>query len=584
MLPTIIANRYQIIRELSSGGFGETFLAEDTQIPSRRQCVIKQLKPVTDNHEIHQLIKDRFQREAATLEELGNSNEQIPTLYAYFSEGDQFYLVQEWIEGETLFALTRRQKILSENEVKAILIKILPVIGYVHSKGMVHRDITPANIILKTETQQPILIDFGAVKETMGVAINSQGNSSRSIVIGTPGYMPPEQTSGRPVFSSDLYSLGLTAIYLLTGKTPDLLDTDPANGEIMWQSPEISANFAAVIDKSIQIHARDRFASAEEMLSALQSSEFLVSKTIPSEQLSTLKTVVVSPANPNSVEQNVSVRSSDKNNSSLLLPILLGGLGIGLFILLGFFVSRNSQPVTVVVQQAPSSLPPTTPLPQATPSSKNNTPPNPAVIIAPPANNLVKNLPAITPPKVNGNLNVISNTNSTVIGNPGAKNIRSGPGSEYGVVTQVDVGDRLLITGQGQESNGFRWYKIFVPGSGAEGWIAGHLINVDGTNVNAGGTNVEREITRSAPATTNNIRNNPSVENISNAAIAGNPGKKNIRSGPGTQYSAVHVAYPGDRIKILESASDQGGYTWYKVYFPESGASGWIAAQLINLD
>jgi len=565
MLPTIIANRYQVIRELSSGGFGETFLAEDTQIPSRRKCVIKQLKPVTHNPEIHQLVKERFQREAIILEELGNTNDQIPTLYAYFSEGDQFYLVQEWIEGETLFALTQQQKLLSEDVVKEILIKLLPVISYVHSKGIVHRDINPSNIMLKKQSQQPVLIDFGAVKETMGVVINTQGSSSRSIVIGTPGYMPPEQTAGRPVFASDLYSLGLTAIYLLTGTTPDLLDTDPANGEIKWQSPEISANFAAVINRSIQIHTRDRFTTAQEMLTALQSAILPATTIIPLGHFSNLKTVVVSPANSNFTEQPHQI--TDKNNSSKLLPVLLGSLVIGLSILGGILVLRSSQPVTVVVQQAsPNSSPPSTVQPSVSTSiAKNITPTVTAVISPPLANNQINNRPPTTAPAPK----IIDSVspNSTVIGKFGSKNIRSGPGTDYGVVTQVDVGDRLLVTGQEQESNGFIWYKIYDPQSGLEGWIANQLINIDGTNVSS----------------TPTIRDTPNSV-ITNATIVGKPGSKNIRSGPGTQYSALHIAYPGDRIKILETASDQGGYTWYKIYFPESGASGWIAAQLINLD
>ena len=182
-------NRYRVIRVLGSGGFGETFLAEDTQMPSGRRCVIKQLKPVADNPQIYQLVQERFQREAAILEELGDGSNQIPTLYAYFVEGQQFYLVQEYIEGQTLTQKLQQQGLLSESSVKEFLTSILPVLDYVHSKGIVHRDIKPENIIIRTYDNKPVLIDFGAVKETMGTVMTASGDYSRSIVIGTPGFM-----------------------------------------------------------------------------------------------------------------------------------------------------------------------------------------------------------------------------------------------------------------------------------------------------------------------------------------------------------------------------------------------------------
>jgi len=101
-MTTILSNRYKVLRVLGSGGFGQTFLAEDTQMPSRRICVIKQLKAIADNPDIYQIVRDRFQREAATLEALGKDNCLVPELYASFCENDEFYLVQEWIDGKDL--------------------------------------------------------------------------------------------------------------------------------------------------------------------------------------------------------------------------------------------------------------------------------------------------------------------------------------------------------------------------------------------------------------------------------------------------------------------------------------------------
>ncbi|MEA5572958.1 protein kinase domain-containing protein [Calothrix sp. UHCC 0171] len=274
----LLNNRYRAIQNLGNGGFGETFLAEDTQMPSHRRCVIKLLKPITENPQIYQIVQERFQREAAILEELGGSHNQIPALYAYFQQDGQFYLVQEYIEGTTLTSKVRQKGFFSENEVQELLANLLPILDFIHGKRIIHRDIKPDNIIVRHQDNKPVLIDFGAVRELMGTVINSQGSTKSSIVIGTPGYMPSEQAAGRPIYSSDLYSLGITAIYLLTGKQPQELETNPQTGEIVWQEHlsnihhNINPKFIALIDRAIAYHPRDRFANAREMLDALIAS------------------------------------------------------------------------------------------------------------------------------------------------------------------------------------------------------------------------------------------------------------------------------------------------------------------------
>ncbi|AFY37096.1 serine/threonine protein kinase [[Leptolyngbya] sp. PCC 7376] len=274
MTAQLLENRYRILQELGQGGFGETFLAEDLHMPSSRRCVIKQLKPVTNDPAVYQIVKQRFQREATILERLGERNRQIPSLFAYFTESGQFYLVQEWIEGQTLSQQVEKEGLWASTAVTQLLIGLLPILDFIHDQGIVHRDIKPDNIILRQDDRQPVLIDFGAVKETMGTQMNTAGNTTSSIVIGTPGFMPSEQAIGRPVFSSDLYSLGLTAIYLLTGKFPQDFPSDPATGKILWRSPnvQVDKHLANVLEQAICPHPRDRFHSASSMLSALQAS------------------------------------------------------------------------------------------------------------------------------------------------------------------------------------------------------------------------------------------------------------------------------------------------------------------------
>jgi|GEM_PF-555487 len=269
----ILNGRYQIYQALNEGGFGKTFLAEDVQMPSRRFCVIKQLKPVQNNERIQKIVLDRFQREAVILERIGQGHPQIPDLFAYFEEAGEFYLVQEWIEGQTLEEIVKTRGPLHEADVIKLLYQILDVLDYIHSHNIIHRDIKPDNIIVRDKDHQPCLIDFGAVKEVMATQVNAQGQPSRSIVIGTLGFMPREQAAGRPTFASDLYSLGLTAIYLLTGQFPENFEVDSASGRLQWRQTcsTLNPQFANLLDQVIKPHSKHRFVTVAAMRTALQS-------------------------------------------------------------------------------------------------------------------------------------------------------------------------------------------------------------------------------------------------------------------------------------------------------------------------
>jgi serine/threonine protein kinase, bacterial len=358
----LLNNRYRIIQTLGSGGFGDTFLAEDTQMPSRRRCVIKQLKPINNNPQVYQLVQERFQREAAILEELGDGSNQIPRLYAYFSENvqsenGQFYLVQEYIEGQTLNAKIQTQGAMSENAVINILINILPVLDYVHRKGIVHRDIKPDNIIIRDADNKPVLIDFGAVKETIGTVFTPSGNSTRSIVIGTPGFMPSEQSVGRPMFASDIYSLGMTAIYLLTGKFPQEMPNDPATGAILWRqyASNVTPSLAMLLEKTIQFAPQQRFSNAREMLAALQtgSSAFIPTVVTTPPNLTQQNTVPISPANyqqnyqqphnPAKAIANSPQISNSSNGRGIIFGLLIGAGLIGSAVIIATAFNRPPQ-------------------------------------------------------------------------------------------------------------------------------------------------------------------------------------------------------------------------------------------------
>ena len=369
MLSLTLNNRYQVLETLGKGGFGETFLAIDTHLPSAKKCVIKQLKPAVRSHVIPDWLKERFATEAAILEELGEKHPQIPALYAYFSEGGDFYLVQEWIEGETLTQIHQRQGNLSPKQIQDILIGILPVLDYVHNRRIIHRDIKPDNIIIRSGDQKPVLIDFGIVKETVATMVHSNGNTPYSVGLGTPGYMASEQAAGRPIVSSDLYSLGLTAIFLLTGKTPQYLATDPNTGEVLWrkEAPNIKSNLGDVLDRTVRFHPRDRFSTAKEMLAALQVFDPLATAVTIAVDQQNSSLSPPSPQRPsNTTQENQPPWALLALGSFLAASAIIGGLMLG--IVLG--TKERSQPTS-----SPSVLPESpkeTPTPELSPPKPRN--------------------------------------------------------------------------------------------------------------------------------------------------------------------------------------------------------------------
>lgn len=382
MTPTLLNNRYRILQTLGAGGFGNTFLAEDTYMPSGRKCVIKQLKPMTHDPQTYQQVKERFQREAAVLEELGESNHQIPRLFAYFSESGQFYLVQEWIEGDTLTQIVDREGRLNDGQVKAILLSLLPVLDYVHSCHIVHRDLKPDNVIVRRRDGLPVLIDFGAVKEAIKTVVHSQANTTPSIVIGTPGFMAAEQAAGRPRYASDLYSLGLIAVFLLTGKLPQILETDTRTGEILWRrdAPNCHSHLATVIDQAIRFHPRDRFADAKEMLDALNAHPTTIAT--PTLSLSSSSEPVPSTRKP-AVPPTVPIRrkplqADEEQPSRRFGGLIAGGLLLSA-VAIGWGLNRVLEPSNRIPSpsESVSASSGNTPLPSPTPPPTSSPPPTP---------------------------------------------------------------------------------------------------------------------------------------------------------------------------------------------------------------
>jgi eukaryotic-like serine/threonine-protein kinase len=260
-----LAGRYKMIRQLGGGGFAVTFLARDILQPSKPLCVVKQLRP----NQSHPRVVEFFEKEAAILERLGK-HPQIPQLLAHFREDENLYIVQEFIAGQDLSQEIIRGKRLSEDYATKLLQDVLEVLSYIHSQGVIHRDIKPQNLMRQHEDSRIFLIDFGAVKEVGSLMVNSQGEVNSSIVIGTPGYMPSEQKNGKPCLGSDVYALGMTIIQALTGVLPYELPEDPLTGEIIWRhQAQVSDRLADILTKMVRRHFSFRYVTAGEVLPAL---------------------------------------------------------------------------------------------------------------------------------------------------------------------------------------------------------------------------------------------------------------------------------------------------------------------------
>lgn len=282
MLGRLLDARYKIIRTLGSGGFGQTYIAEDTRRPGNPRCVLKHLSFACQDEAILRQVRRMFYAEADTLEKLGR-HDQIPQLFAYFEEDNEFYLVQEFIQGHPLSDELSGSQKLSESQVIELVEDVTRVLEFVHEHGVIHRDLKPENLMRRDRDQKLILIDFGAVKTIVDTSLaDTAPQTQMSVPVYTSGYAASEQCLGRPRFNSDLYSLGMIAIQALTGVRPSQFALDPKTYNIVWRDrAKVSDDFAAVLEKMTQFHFNDRYQSASEVLADLNPVKSSIFTQVP---------------------------------------------------------------------------------------------------------------------------------------------------------------------------------------------------------------------------------------------------------------------------------------------------------------
>jgi len=262
ILGQLLRMRYRIREHLASTEYSDTYLAEDENLPDRPLCLVKRLKSQSEK------TSKLFDRETRVLYRLGQ-HERIPELLARFEEEGYFYLVYQFVEGQPIYQELIEGQPWQEHQVIALLKDILEVLVFVHKENVIHRDLHPQNLIMRTSDSKIVLIDFGAVKEINTSQNNSDQTKSRGG--GTQQeYIPPEQAIGAPKFCSDIYAVGIIGIQALTGISPKQLKLDNL-GNVIWQkNATVTPQFASILDQMVLYAFPQRYPSATEAMLALQ--------------------------------------------------------------------------------------------------------------------------------------------------------------------------------------------------------------------------------------------------------------------------------------------------------------------------
>lgn len=435
MLGKLLDRRYQVTQVLGAGGFGRTYLAQDTRRPGNPTCVVKQLKPLTSEPSFLETARRLFTSEAETLEQLGH-HDQIPRLLAYFEEEQEFYLVQEYIEGHTLSQELQPSQRWDESRVIDLLKEVLGILEFVHHHGVIHRDIKPDNLIRRNSDQKLVLVDFGAVKQIRTQMASAYGQPSATVAIGTPGYMPSEQALGQPRPSSDIYALGVIAIQALTGLMPISIQEDLNTGELLWQHlVSISRGLANVLAKMVRYHFKDRYQTASEVLQALQQLNASYPPTTPYNNLPQYRPV--NEPNPRQTAPQPSYSPPPPPSQYNTLP------------------ASPASPPRQPVAASPSH------------TSASNSNSLPLVVGAAMVITVLAGFGlayAIRQNSFPGGSNVVDGSQGSCTVKTNLLNVRSGPGTNQNVVNTVQKGTTLALTGSQQ--NG--WVEINSP---VQGWV-----------------------------------------------------------------------------------------------------------------
>ena len=367
---TVLQSRYQIVQLLGQGGFGRTYLAQD-QGRFNERCAVKEFLPQQGEDHFSNKSTELFQREATILYQI--QHPQIPQFRATFEVEGRLFLVQDYVEGSSYRELLNQRRLqnatFSEAEVRQFLQQMLPVLAHIHAKGIIHRDISPDNILLRNQDRLPVLIDFGVVKEVV-TRVQMAGQTHHATTVGKPGYAPSEQMqSGRAYPSSDLYALAVTAIVLLSGREPQDI-FDDVNLTWYWHDyADVSPGLTQVLDKATSYRPGDRYQSVSEMAQALGTAgSFAAARpqppftpaAAPASQVRTVAvgrspqaTTMAGPESPQTYQPSTSAVLAEDEGSIWENPLAIGALALGLALVAGL----GGWGLVTTLNRAPSDQP-----------------------------------------------------------------------------------------------------------------------------------------------------------------------------------------------------------------------------------
>lgn len=444
---TILQNRYRLISILGQGGFGRTYLAED-QGRFNEQCALKELIPSQGNAATLEKSRELFQREAMTLYQI--QHPQIPQFRATFEQDQRLFLVQDFVEGKTYRTLLEERRAkgyaFSEPEVVLFLQQMLPVLEHIHNQKIIHRDLSPENIILRDRDHLPILIDFGVVKE-LATRIQATDLALQATSVGKLGYAPQEQLqTGRAYPSSDLYALAVTAIVLLTGYEPQDLYDDTTLSWQWQQRAQVTPGFAQVLQRMLSPRPGDRYQSAMEVSLALQSIQMEPAHAAasPPSQMNTIAVGRPAPTTPIGVPTPSATAAYPTAPKSIwedtwalvIIGIVLSlATGLGSWAFVSAWINRSkADPIptsTVPIFESPVvTTAPTEPVPTPTPT------PSPPPVASP------------TPVAYSQRLDLIAGDKTTIEGSLNANDVVTYiiPGQQGDTFTAYVSGDGVLMT------------------------------------------------------------------------------------------------------------------------------------------